>query len=68
MFKTFINAFKIKDIRKKLFYTFMMMVIIRIGSQIPIPGINGEYVKQLMDSILGGGDTGIIGAITGGSL
>ena len=68
MFKTFINAFKIKDIRKKLLYTLLMMVIIRIGSQIPIPGVDATQIKALMEQLLGGGDGGIIMAITGGSL
>ena len=68
MFKTFINAFKIKEIRKKLLYTFLMMVVIRIGSQIPIPGVDPTQIKALMDQILGGGDGGILMAITGGSL
>ena len=68
MFKTFINAFKIKEIRKKLLYTFLMMVVIRVGSQIPIPGVDPTQIKALMDQILGGGDGGILTAITGGSL
>jgi len=68
VFKTFINAFKIKDIRKKLLYTLLMMVIIRIGSQIPIPGVDATQIKALMEQLLGGGDGGIIMAITGGSL
>ena len=68
MFKTFINAFKIKAIRKKLLYTLLMMVVIRVGSQIPIPGVDPTQIKALMDQILGGGDGGILTAITGGSL
>ena len=68
MFKTFINAFKIKDIRKKLFYTLLILVVIRIGSQIPLPGIDGAYVQEVMKSLLGEGGGGIISAITGGSL
>lgn len=68
MFKTFINAFKIKEIRKKLLYTLLMMVVIRVGSQIPIPGVDPAQIKALMDQILGGGDGGILTAITGGSL
>ena len=68
MFKTFINAFKIKEIRKKLLYTLLMMVVIRVGSQIPIPGVDPTQIKALMDQILGGGDGGILMAITGGSL
>ena len=38
MFKTLQNAFKNKDIRQKLVFTFLMMVLIRLGSQIPVPG------------------------------
>ena len=40
MFKTLRDAFRIKDIRKKLFYTFMMLVLVRIGCQLPVPGVN----------------------------
>ncbi len=43
MFKTLINAFKIEDLRKKLIYTFIMLIIIRIGSQLPVPGVNRDY-------------------------
>lgn len=46
MLKTLRNAFKIKDIRKKLLYTFMMLVIIRIGSQLPIPGVETGFFKD----------------------
>lgn len=46
MFKTLRNAFKIKDVRKKLIYTFMMLVIIRIGSQLPIPGVETSFFKD----------------------
>lgn len=40
MFKTFINAFKIKDIRKKILYTILLLLVYRLGSAIPIPGVN----------------------------
>lgn len=49
MFKTLRNAFKIKDVRKKLIFTFAMLVVIRIGSQLPVPGINTEFFKQFFD-------------------
>lgn len=42
MFKTFINAFKIKDIRKKILMTLLLIVIYRLGCFIPIPGVNGD--------------------------
>ncbi|MBR6094734.1 MAG: preprotein translocase subunit SecY [Lachnospiraceae bacterium] len=68
MFKTFFNAFKIKEVRKRLLFDLLILVIIRIGSQIPIPGVDPEQIKSLMDQLLGGGDGGILMAITGGSL
>ena len=40
MFSTFINAFKIKDLRKKVLYTILLIVVYRLGSAIPIPGVN----------------------------
>ena len=43
MFKTLQNAFKIKEIRKKILFTLMMLVVIRVGSQLPIPGVNRDY-------------------------
>ena len=43
MFKTLVNAFKIKEIRKKIFFTFMMLIVIRLGSQLPVPGINRAF-------------------------
>ncbi len=46
MLETLINAFKIKDIRKKLLFTFGMIIIIRFGSQLPAPGVNREYFSQ----------------------
>lgn len=46
MLKTLRNAFKIKDIRSKLLFTFMALLIVRLGSQLPVPGINREYFQQ----------------------
>lgn len=46
MLKTLQNAFKIKDVRRRIFYVFLMIVVIRIGSQLPIPGVNADYFKD----------------------
>lgn len=43
MFTTLINAFKIKEIRKKLLFTFAMLVVIRFGSWLPVPGVDRTY-------------------------
>ena len=67
MFKTFINAFKVKDIRNKLFFTLLMLVVVRLGCSISAPGINQDFVKQLMDSLFNEDGIGILSAFTGGS-
>lgn len=45
MFKTLRNALQIPDIRKRLGFTFLMLIVIRIGCQITTPGINTAFVK-----------------------
>ena len=62
MFKTLANAFRVKDIRTKLFYTFLMLIVVRIGSLLPIPGIDRDQLAlmfsgdafQMVDSFTGG--------------
>ena len=66
MFTTLKNAFKIKDLRNKIFFTFAMLVVIRIGSQLPVPGIDGDYFKNWFAS-QSNGAFGFFDAITGGS-
>ncbi|HIR26513.1 MAG TPA: preprotein translocase subunit SecY [Candidatus Choladousia intestinigallinarum] len=46
MLETLKNAFRIKEIRKKLFFTFCMIVVIRFGSQLPVVGVNRDYFSQ----------------------
>lgn len=46
MFKTLQNALKVKEIRTKLIYTFIAMIIVRIGCLLPIPGVNTDYIAQ----------------------
>ncbi len=43
MWKTFQNAFKIKEIRKKILFTFFILVVVRLGAHVPIPGVNTAY-------------------------
>ena len=60
------NVFKVKDIRRKLFYLVVMIFIIRLGSQIPVPGVNGEYFKEWFES-QSGDAFNFFDAFTGGS-
>ncbi len=46
MFETVRNAFKIKDIRHRIIFTFLMLIVIRIGSQLPIPGVDQNVFAQ----------------------
>jgi preprotein translocase subunit SecY len=66
MFSTLRNAFKIKEIRKKLLYTFLMLVVIRFGSQLPIPGVNRDYFSSWFEQN-NGGAFNFFDAFTGGS-
>ena len=53
MLKTLRNALKIEDIRKKILYTLLMLVVIRIGSQLPTPGVNASYISQFFEQSTG---------------
>ena len=46
MFKSLRNALKVVDIRRKLLFTFLMIVIVRLGSQVPTPGVNTAFVRE----------------------
>ncbi len=66
MLTTLKNAFKIKDLRDKILFTFAMLVVIRVGSQLPVPGVNGEYFRSWFASQSEGAFS-FFDAITGGS-
>ena len=53
MLKTLQNAFKVKDVRHRIFYVLMMLVVVRIGSQLPVPGVDSSYFQQWFDSQTG---------------
>lgn len=67
MFKTFIDALKIKEIRRKIGYVLMMLVVIRIGSQIPVPGTDNASLQTFFASQTNGAFN-FLDAFTGGSL
>ena len=43
MIKTLRNALKVKEVRDRLLYTFLALIIVRIGCQLPVPGVNRDY-------------------------
>ena len=66
MLDTFRRAFQIQDIRKKILYTFMMLVVIRVGSQLPTPGVNAEFIQNFFAQNTGEAFN-LFNAFTGGS-
>ena len=66
MFETVRNAFKLKEIRSRIIYTLLMLVVVRIGTQLPIPGVNGSYFSEWFSGNSGSA-FGFFDAITGGS-
>ncbi len=67
MFKTLRNALKVKDVRKRLYYTFFMMIIVRLGSQVPIPFCDADTISSITSQFSEGAFS-FYDAITGGSL
>lgn len=66
MFKTLVNAFKIEQLRKRIFYTFWILIVVRLGCQLPIPGIDVSQVKEYLQSVVGSSYS-FIDSFTGGS-
>lgn len=68
MLRTFLNAFRVADIRKKLAFTAAMLALYRIGAYIPAPGINVDAVKELSEQFSGSNVLGFLNLFSGGSL
>ncbi len=65
MFKTIKNALKTPDVRKKLFYTLILIIVFRLGCYITVPGVN----SITLNTVLGNSDgiAGLIDLISGGA-
>jgi preprotein translocase subunit SecY len=55
LLKTFSQAWHVKEMRSKIIFTLLMLVVFRIGSNIPVPNINREYLAQIFS-----GNTGLM--------
>ena len=68
MLTTIKNAFKVPDLRKKLLYTAMMLVVIRFGSLLPLPGVDKAFIQEWFTKLAQTGDAfNFLDALTGGS-
>jgi preprotein translocase subunit SecY len=66
--RTFLNAFRVADIRKKLAFTAAMLLLYRVGAYIPAPGINVDAVESISDNFTGSNVLGFLNLFSGGSL
>lgn len=65
MFETLKNAFKVKEIRKKIFITLLILLVYRVGCYIPVPGLDSTQFSQVVE---GNNFLTLMSAITGGAL
>ena len=63
MFETIRNAFKIKDVRNKILWTILFVVIYRLGCYITVPGLQAINIEDGTTSIMG-----LLNSITGSAL
>ena len=66
MLTTLKNAFKIKEIRKKLLFTFLMLIVVRLGCQLPVPGVDRHFFSEWFAAQTGDAFS-FFNAFTGGS-
>ena len=66
MFETLKSVFKVKEMSRKLLYLIWMIFVIRIGSQLPVPGVDSDFFKQWFESNTGDAFN-FFDAFTGGS-
>ena len=69
MLASLVNAFRVPDIRKKIFYTAIILIIYRIGSYITVPGVDAAAIfAEIQNSTSGAGLLGLLDLFSGGSL
>jgi len=66
MFETVKNAFKVKELRNKILFTFAMLIVIRLASQLPVPGVDRDYFAKWFAQQTGDAFS-FFDAFTGGS-
>ncbi|HJA93688.1 MAG TPA: preprotein translocase subunit SecY [Candidatus Eisenbergiella merdipullorum] len=66
MLTTLKNAFKMRELRKKILFTMAMLVVIRLGSQLPVPGVDRNYFANWFAAQTGDAFN-FFDAFTGGS-
>ena len=68
MLQTIINAFKVKEIRRKVFMMLLLLLVFRIGCFIPVPGLDGQVMKDALSLSTGNDFLTLMSNLTGGAL
>ena len=68
MLSSFKNMFKVPELRKKILFTLIVIGLFRLGTHVPVPGIDFEAVKQLKSSADNNGVLGFLNLFSGGAL
>jgi preprotein translocase subunit SecY len=68
MLSTILSAFTVAEIRKKLAFTALLLALYRLGSHIPVPGINTSAVESVQEQFGGGGVLQLLNVFSGGGL
>src|ERR1700754_1562073 len=68
MLSTILSAFTVPEIRKKLAFTALLLALYRLGSHIPVPGINVQAVDDIQSQFGGGGILNLLNQFSGGGL
>ena len=68
MLGAFVNAFRTPDLRRKLLFVMGIIVVFRLGSQLPAPGVNVSNVRECVASIENNSVYGLINLFSGGAL
>jgi len=62
------NMFKVPDLRNKILFTLLIIALFRLGTHIPVPGVDFQAVKQLKAQSQKGGVLGFLNLFSGGAL
>src|ERR1044071_3899413 len=68
MLSTILSAFTVADIRKKLAFTALLLALYRLGSHIPVPGVNPQAVEDIQSNFGNGNILGLLNTFSGGGL
>ena len=68
MFKTIKNAWSIPELRKKILFTILIVIVFRLGAVIPVPFLNTDALQQVMSKVAEGGTAlSYLDMLTGGA-